>query len=99
MVTIPQHRLLDQITNEKAKRVIRPWVINMARIAVYALIFFFICYFSGQVFVFRETLLLKAARIRSERLKIEAEAEAAANRILEGTITEQLLRYKETIKE
>lgn len=99
MVNIPRHDLFYQFENEKIKRVLRPWVIEVGKALAYFLIFWFVLLLSGKIYVFKEKTLLKAATLQGERIKIEAMAEAEANRILHGTITEELLRYKEITKE
>ena len=74
-------------------------MIEVGKALAYFLIFWFILLLSGKIHVFKEKTLLKAATLKGERIRIEAMAEAEANRILHGTITEELLRYKEITKE
>jgi hypothetical protein len=96
MVAIPNYL---KETSMKTVRVLRPWVSKTIKFLIPILVFVSLFYFGGQFYLYREKVLLEAAKIRAERLRIEATAEAEANKILENTITNMLIEYKKTTKE
>jgi len=88
--------LIDRF-GKNTERVLKPWVQDVL-VGLIAIICFLCCMLIGRnIYLYREKVLLEAAKIKAERLKIEARAEAEANIIIGESITQELILYKKEL--